>query len=211
MRPCSDLPTRIPVRVDVEVEDHVEVQVPVECPFAGYTPTMDSAPALRPLLSWDGLVVRLDLAQLHAVANRELPARLEALRRVGLRGLPDGDLALEVAFAWKGLPGAVSLRMREVKIVHRFFGCQVVAVRGPLGVPLPASTVASILQRLLPGKVQYDAGDGVFLLDLREWLPEGLDVSVRQVYCSARSVELVLGHGSLRPRTPALGAGAGTA
>lgn len=171
---------------------------------------MDSAPAPRPLISWDGLTVRLDLAQLHAWANRELPARAEALRRVGWHGSPEGDLVLDVAFTWKGLPGTVSVRMRDAKVVHRFFGCQIVAVRGPLGVPLPASTVASILQRLLPGKVQYDAGDGVFLLDLREWLPEGLDVSVRRVHCGAESVELLLGHGSLRPRTPALGAGSGT-
>ncbi len=153
--------------------------------------------------------MRLDLQQLHAWANRELPARVPALRRIGLHGRPDGDLVLEVAFAWKGLPGAVSLRMREVKIVHRFFGCQVGSIRGPLGVPLPASAVAAIVQRLLPGKVQYDAGDGVFLLDLREWMPEGFEVSVRRVYCGTQSVELVLGPGSLRPRAAALDAGSG--
>lgn len=153
--------------------------------------------------------MHLDLAQLHAWANRELTARVAALRRLGLWGLPDGDLMLEVAFAWKGLPGTASLRLREVKVVHGFFGCQVVAVRGPLGVPLPASTVAGIFKRLLPGKVQYDAGDGVFLLDLREWLPEGLEVSVRRVRCGTQTVELELGPGSLRPHVAALGTGDG--
>ncbi len=165
--------------------------------------------SVPPLISWDGFTMKLDRAQLHAWANRELPARVTALRRLELWGLPDGHLMLEVAFAWKGLPGTVLLRLREVKVAHRFFGCQVVAVRGPLGVPLPVSTVAKVMQRLLPGKVQYDGGDGVFLLDLRQWLPEGLELSVRRVHCGTQSVELELGPGSLRPRVAALGAGTG--
>lgn len=168
---------------------------------------MDAPPPLRPLVSWEGFTLRLDLAQLHAWANRELPARVPALRRLRLEGLPDGDLQLEVAFAWKGLPGTVSVRLREARLLHGFFGCQVVAVSGPLGLPLPGSTVASILKRAIPGKVQYDSADGVFLLDLREWLPAGLEVAVRRIHCGSESLKLELGPGSLVPPTPVLGAG----
>ncbi|MEP0773391.1 MAG: hypothetical protein HRF46_03385 [Acidobacteriota bacterium] len=168
---------------------------------------MDATPSLRPLVSWEGFTLRLDGLQLHAWANRELPARVPALRRLGLKGLPDGDLQLEVAFAWKGLPGSVSVRLREARLLHGFFGCQVVAVSGPLGLPLPGSTVASILKRAIPGKVQYDSADGVFLLDLREWLPAGLEVAVRRIHCGSESLELQLGPGSLVPPAAVLGAG----
>ncbi len=165
---------------------------------------MNATPPPRPLISWEGFTLRLDLAQLHARANRELPARVPALRRVGLEGLPDGDLQLEVAFAWKGLPGTVAVRLREARLLYGFFGCQVVAVSGPLGVPLPGSAVASILKRAIPGKIQYDSADGVFLLDLREWLPAGLEVAVRRVRCDSESLELQLGPGSLVPPAPVL-------
>ncbi len=153
--------------------------------------------------------MKLDLAQLHAWANRELPARVQALRRLGLHGTGDGEVVVEVAFAWKGLPASVSLRVREIKVMHGFFGCQVVSVHGPLGLPLPVSMVARIVQRLLPGKVRYDHDDGVFLLNLGEWLPQGIEVTVRRVHCGTHALELELGPGSLRPRTPALGAGSG--
>lgn len=169
---------------------------------------MGSGTASRPLIAWEGCTMWVDLAQLHAWANRELPARAPVLRRLALQGLPNGDLELEVALAWKGLPASLSVRLRQVKVAKRFFGCQVAGVRGPLGVPLPTSVVAGLLVRLLAGKATFDPSDGVFLLDLRQWLPEGMDLLVRGVRCGAESVELELGPGSLRPRAPALASGA---
>lgn len=168
---------------------------------------MEPISAVRPLLSWEGVTLRVDLAQLHAWLNRELPRRAPALRRVELQGLPEGDLLLSLGVVWKGLPATLSVRLREVKVLHGFFGCQVVGVRGPLGVPVPTTTAAGLLARLWPGKVQYDGRDGVFLFDLREWLPAGLEVSIRHVRCGAHLLELGLGHGWLCPPAPALGAG----
>lgn len=168
---------------------------------------MNATASLQPLISWDDFTVRLDVVQLHAWANREIPGRVQALKRLGLKGFPDGDLLLQVGFAWKGVPGTVAVRLRNAKVMHGFFGCQLVGVEGPLGVPLPVASAASLLKRVLPGKVQYDSTDGVLLLDLREWLPAGLALAVRRIHCGSESLELVFGPGSFAPRLPRLATG----
>lgn len=161
-------------------------------------------PFARPvLLSWDGFTVRVDLAALHAIANRDLPTRAPALRSVRLDAV-DGLLRLEASFVWKAVPWTVSARLSDVRLYQRFFGCRVMATHGPLGVRLPPSAVASMLERLMPGRVRYDPADGIFLLDLRGHIPAWLDVSVKDAACMGGSLVLKIGDGSLSPQLPAL-------
>jgi hypothetical protein len=164
---------------------------------------MTSSVTRPPLLSWDGFTARCDLAALHAMVNRDLSARAPALRSLHLDAA-EGNLRLEASVVWKAVPFTVSARLSDVRLYRRFFGCRVIATNGPFGLPLPPSALCSILQRALPGRVSYDASDGIFLLDLREHLPAWLDVSVRDAACVDGSLVLRIGPGSLTPQPPAL-------
>ncbi len=157
---------------------------------------MSSSLATRPMVRWDGFTVRVDLDMVELAANRELARRGSVVRRLLVGG--EGDrLDLEVAAAWRGFPAQISARVRELRLHRRFFGCRVEALHGPLGMPLPVGLLGALVRRFGQGLVSFDADDRILLVDLRRFLPEGLEVRVRDVRCEERWLCVELAGGSV--------------
>jgi len=157
---------------------------------------MTSELALRPLVRWDGFTLRVDLDIVELLVNRALEARATVVKRV----LVEGDtnaLELRVTAAWKGLPAQLSARISELRLHRRCFGCRVESLHGPLGLPLPLTIVALLVRRLESDLVHFDAEDQILLVDLRRFLPEGLEVRVQDVQCRGRWLEVSLAGGSV--------------
>ena len=154
----------------------------------------------RPLLSWDRFVLRLDLDILQTVLNQHLSERSLPVTRAEVSGRGD-ELDARVELSWKGLPAHVSVRLAEVRVKRRFLGCRIVAVHGPLGIPVPLPLLRPMLARFGPGFVHFDASDGILIADLREHVPSGIDLQVSGVRCRGRQLELELAPGSWTPTT----------
>ncbi|MDD5563114.1 MAG: hypothetical protein PHQ91_05335 [Thermoanaerobaculaceae bacterium] len=157
---------------------------------------MSSNLATRPLLRWDGFTLRIDLDMVELVVNRELARRVPALRRLEIAGEGD-ELELRIEAAWQGIPARISARVRELRLHRRVFGCRLEGLRGPLGIPLPVSLAGAVARRLGRGMVRFDPEDHVVLADLRQFLPEGLEVRVKDVRCEGRWLRVELAGGSL--------------
>jgi len=167
-------------------------------PGAGYTPDVSTNLIQRPLARWDGFCLRLDLDMLELLAARELPARTEAVRGVRVAG--EGErLEFVVTIAIKGLPAKVAARVDEIRVYRRFLGLRIASLRGPLGVPVPLGLVAMALRRFGPDFVTLDTDDGILLVDLRRWLPDGVQIEIRGVRCLGRTLEIELASGSVAP------------
>ena len=151
---------------------------------------------MRPLVRWDGFALWIDLDMVELVASRQLAGRVEAIRRLRVRGEGDG-LELHVEAAWKGLPAQVSVRICELRLHRRFFGCRIAGVRGPMGVPLPPALVSAVIRRFGQGLLSFDPDDSILLVDLRRFLPEGLEVRVKDVRCVDRWLCVDLAGGSV--------------
>ena len=157
---------------------------------------MSSSLATRPLVRWDGFTLWIDLDMVELLANRELARRAPLLRRVAVSGQGE-ELELHIEAAWQGLPARVSARVRELRLHRRVFGCRVEGLRGPLGIPLPLALAGAMVRRLGQGTVRFDPEDGIALVDLRRYLPEGLEVSVKDVRCQGRWLCVELAGGSV--------------
>ncbi len=157
---------------------------------------MASSLAMRPMVRWDGFAVRVDLDLVELAANRELARRDSVVRRVQVSGEGD-ELEIEVGAAWKGFPAQISARVRELRFHRRFFGCRVAGLRGPMGLPLPAALLGALVRRFGQGMLSFDADDRILLVDLRRYLPEGVEVRVRDVRCDGRWLCLELAGGSV--------------
>ncbi|MFI5143294.1 MAG: hypothetical protein ACHQQS_04835 [Thermoanaerobaculales bacterium] len=157
---------------------------------------MTSELALRPLVRWDGFTLRIDLDIVELLVNRVLEARASVVRRVLVEG-DHGALDLHVTAAWRGLPAQLSARISELRLHRRCFGCRVASLHGPLGLPLPLTIVAGLVRRLDHDLIHFDAEDGILLVDLRRYLPEGLEVRVDDVQCRGRWLEVSLAGGSV--------------
>ncbi len=163
----------------------------------GYTRDMASSLATRPLVRWDGFTLWIDLDMVELVANRELGRRAPLLRRLEVTGAGE-ELELHLEAAWHGLPPArVSAKVRELRLHHRVFGCRVEGLRGPVGIPLPLALVGVMVRRLGHGMVRFDPEDRIVLVDLRRFLPEGLEVRVKNVRCEGRWLCVELAGGSV--------------
>jgi hypothetical protein len=110
----------------------------------------------------------------------------------------EGDgLELRLEAVWKGFPAQMSARLRELRLHRRFFGCRIEGPRGPMGVPLPTALVSALIRRFGQGLLSFDPDDRILLVDLRAFLPEGLEVRVRDVHCEGRWVCVELAGGSV--------------
>jgi hypothetical protein len=152
--------------------------------------------ATRPLVRWDGFTLRVDLDMVELMVNRELARRVPLLRRLEVSGAGDG-IELHLEAAWQGFPARVSAKVRELRLHRRVFGCRLEGLRGPLGIPLPLALAGAMVRRLGQGMVRFDPEDRIVLVDLRRFLPEGLEVRVKDVRCQERWLCVELAGGSV--------------
>jgi hypothetical protein len=138
----------------------------------------------------------LDLDRIEKLLNEFLSTR-EELRDLSLRG--EGDaLAAEVTVVWRGVPARVGLEVAEIRVRHRHIGFRMRKIRVLGGVPVPRTAVSLSIQALDNPILSVFPGDGIVVVDLRQWLPEELIVEVLTVQGTSRSLHIWFGSGSLR-------------
>lgn len=179
-------------------------------PVAILCPVNANEPA--PLLRWDGLRLVLSLPMLEERLGRRLAGsgRLEELRLEGL-----GDAVGMSGFVrWRGMRVRLAVEIAEVRLRHRRLGFRIRRPRVLGGVRLPRGAVDRLLASFASETVHVVPGSGIVVVDLTQWIPDGLNVSVVTVQALADSVHLWLGPGSLadlpQRQRPALPAGAET-
>jgi hypothetical protein len=160
---------------------------------------MSTAIVGRPLLTWEGLTLRLDLDILELLLNRVLVPSVEEIRRIEV-GAEGDDLVIAADVAYMGLSAKLSIHVGELRLYRRFFGCRVNRLRGPLGLPIPAEWVARILDRVPGGLVRLDPDDRILLIDLKRWLPGWMELRVQEARCDGRWLVLGVAPGLLHPR-----------
>ena len=149
-----------------------------------------------PLAGWDGLHLTLDLDQMERLLNEFLSTRGN-LRDLTIRGAGNG-IAAEVTVVWKGVPARVGLEVAEIRLRHHHIGFRMRKIRALGGVPVPRTAVAFALQAFDSPILSVFPGDGIVVVDLREWVPEELILQVLTVQGTSRSLHIWFGSGSLR-------------
>ena len=148
-----------------------------------------------PLLRWDGLHLVIDLPTL----QRHLERALENTDQVAALTLEGRDDALRVlaTVVWKGLSSRVAIDLAEIRLKQRFLGFRMRHPRVLGGVPVPRSALEMIL-RTADIDILTVFGEGILVVDLREWLPPELDLKVLTIQATERSVHVWFGAGGLR-------------
>ncbi len=162
---------------------------------------MDEAATAVPALRWEPFGLELDLDLLERTLEKHVFGSGGTVRDLRVAG--EGDaLRIEMRVRKGGVPGRLTARVRELRLHRGFVGCRVEALHGPLGIPVPLSVLARLLDRV--GGVELDPGDGILLVDLRTVLPPGLRVRVTEVACRGRVLQLRLAAGEMGVSFPPL-------
>jgi len=149
----------------------------------------------NPLARWDGLHLVLDLVRVERHINGYLMGN-ERLDDVSLRGAGDA-VAAEVTVSWKGVPARVGMEIAEIRLRHRHIGFRMRRLRALGGIPVPRAAVELGLRSMENHLLSVFSGQGIVVVDLREWLPTELDLRVLTVQGTARSLHLWFGPGGL--------------
>ena len=150
---------------------------------------------LHPLARWDGLHLVLDLVRVERHLNEYL-MRNETLDDLRLRGAGDA-LTAEITVTWKGIPARVGMDIAEIRMRHRHIGFRMRRLRALGRIPVPRSAVELGLRSLESSLLKVFPGQGIVVVDLRQWLPPELDLRVLTVQGTARSLHLWFGPGGL--------------
>jgi hypothetical protein len=163
-----------------------------------------------PLVRWDGIHVALDLD----LIENHLKARMERVDRVSdlyVDGKGDSIL-LAASVVFKGVRTRVRIELGELRLKSRFLGLRLRRLRLLGGLPVPMGAVEILLQSFGPDIVKVFRGQAIVVVDLREWLPDELDLSLLAAQTTDRTLHLWFGPGSLRdlpsgarPALPATG------
>ena len=149
-----------------------------------------------PIARWDGLHLALDLAMVARLGNEYLSAR-DDLRNLSLTG--EGDsLAAEVTVVWKGVPARVGIEIGEIRLRHRYIGFRMRRLRALGGIRVPKTAVELALKAFDSPLLKVFSGQGIVVVDLRQWLPEELTLEILTVQATSRSLHVWFGSGSLR-------------
>ncbi len=149
-----------------------------------------------PLVRWDGIHVALDLdlIELHLKARME---RVDEVSDLSVDGKGDSIL-LAATVVWKGVRTRVRIELGELRVRKRFLGLRMRRLKllGSLTVPMGA--VEILLRSFGPDIVKVFRGQAIVVVDLREWVPEELDLSLLAAQTTDRTLHLWFGPGSLR-------------
>ena len=118
------------------------------------------------------------------------------IRDVRLRGAGDAVQA-ETTVVWKGVAARVGLQLAEIRLHHRHIGFRMRRLRALGGVPVPRSAVELGLKSLESPLLKVFQGDGIVVIDLRQWLPVEMDVKIITVQSTLRSLHIWFGPGRL--------------
>lgn len=163
--------------------------------LAAYTEIV-SQPLGLPLLRWDGLHLAVSLPLL----ERHLEGYLgpsSNLQHPVLGG--EGDtLRLGATVRWRGVKVRVVLELAEFRLKHRRLGFRVQRVRTFGRLSLPRVGVEALLRAVAPSVVTVVRGQGIVLVDLRQWIPPNANLSLLTLQATEQSLHLWFGAGDLR-------------
>jgi hypothetical protein len=148
-----------------------------------------------PLVRWDGLHLVLNMKMVEGHLRQRVQ-ELEQLTEISLDG--EGDVVrAKATVVWRGLRSRVVVDLGEIRLRQRFLGLRMRKLRVLGGVPVPRAAVETILKAAKPQGVTVFRGDGIIVVDLRQWLPPELDLSVLTVQATGRALHVWFGPGTL--------------
>jgi len=137
----------------------------------------------------------LDLRKLEA-ALVERTADVPHLRSVRLAGAGDA-VEIDVDVEWKGIRSSLSVRLGEIRLRRRRLGFRLGRMRALGGLPVPRAAVEAIIASLDHPMVTVVRGARIVIVDLRQWIPPEVELSVITVQATRNRLHVWFGPGSL--------------
>jgi hypothetical protein len=161
----------------------------------------NSAPRLIPDLPdegfqvrWSGLSVTLDERTLNALVHRLVDA-IPDLQRLKIE-IDHGELAATLVVHRFGVPLSAKATLSQLRLKDAFLAFVLDKVQALSFIPIPDQLLTYIVQKAPPGLLTWYAQDRIMVVNLAEWLPPGLDLSLEKTTFETGALTLHFAAGS---------------
>jgi hypothetical protein len=142
---------------------------------------------------------------LHLVFNLQMVERYLRRQLAGLEWLSDlhlvgaGDvIQVRGTVVWRRVRARAAVDLAEIRLRHRRLGFRLRRSRAPGRVPVPRGALEKALSAIDSEVLTVIRGHGILVVDLRQWIPPEVVLSVRAVQATDNYLHIWLGPGAVR-------------
>jgi len=127
---------------------------------------------------WSGLSLTFDEQTLNAIVHR-LVDRIADLQDLKVRVTP-GELAATVLVHRFGVPLSAKASLSQLRLKDGFLAFVLDKVQALSFIPIPDQLLVYLVRKAPPGLLTYYREDRIMVVNLNDWMPPGIDLSLER-------------------------------
>jgi len=143
---------------------------------------------------WDGLSLTFDEATLNALVVR-LVDQIPDLQDLKIE-VTNGELAATVVVHRFGVPLSAKATLSQLRLKDGFLAFVLDKVQALSFIPIPDQLLNYLVQKAPPGLLTYYSEDGIMVVNLNDWMPPGVDLSLERTVFGQHTLTLHFSSGS---------------
>lgn len=143
---------------------------------------------------WSGLSLTLDEKTLNALVHR-LVDWIPDLQDLKLKATP-GELSATVVVHRFGVPLSAKASLSQLRLKDGFLAFVLDRVQALVFIPIPDQVVTYLVQKAPAGLLTYYPEDRIMVVNLNDWMPPGMDLSLERTVFEEGSLTLHFAPGS---------------
>ena len=143
---------------------------------------------------WSGLSLIFDERTLNALV-RQLVDRIPDLKDLKIAVTP-GELAATVVVHRFGVPLSAKATLSQLRLKDGFLAFVLDKVQALSFIPIPDQLLHYLVQKAPPGLLTYYPEDRIMVVNLNDWMPPGMDLSLERTLFERGELTLQFARGS---------------
>src|SRR5215831_16036764 len=145
-------------------------------------------------LRWSGLSLTFEEQTLNAIVQR-LVERIPDLQDLRIKVTP-GELAATVVVHRFGVPLSAKATLSQLRLKDGFLAFVLDKVQALSFIPIPDQLVHYVVQKAPPGLLTFYPEDRIMVVNLNDWMPPGVDLSLERTVFERGALTLHFAAGS---------------
>jgi hypothetical protein len=143
---------------------------------------------------WRGLALTFDEATLNRLVGR-LADRIPDLQNLEVHVHP-GELSATLVVHRFGVPLSAKATLSQLRLKDGFLAFVLDKVQALSFIPIPDQLISYLVQKAPPALLTYYGDDRIMVVNLSQWMPPGIDLSLERTVFEAGALTLQFGDGS---------------
>src|SRR6266568_6351027 len=143
---------------------------------------------------WSGLSLTFDEKTLNALVTR-VAERIEDLKDLRIE-VSSGELAANLVVHRFGVPLSAKATLSQLRLKDGFLAFVLEKVQALSFIPIPDQLLTYLVQKAPKGLLTYYPDDRIMVVNLNDWMPPGMDLSLEKTVFEKGALTLQFATGS---------------